>query len=187
MTLDGPSGGATSDEDLMLACRTGVDGAFDALFARYRHVVWGYFRRRLRDAQRAEELAQETFLAVLRGAARYQPRSAFRSYLFGIAFNLLAAERRRAVAQSVERLTPIAPVDAPAEPETILWLRQALDRLDASDREIVMLREIEQLSYGEICDVLALPLTTVRSRLFRARIQLRRLLAAGPSASGESR
>jgi RNA polymerase sigma-70 factor (ECF subfamily) len=171
----------------MLACRRGVNGAFDALFSRYQHVVWGYFRRRLWDAQRAEELAQETFLALLRGAARYEPRAAFRSYLFGIAFNLLAAERRRGVAQSVERLTTLTPGDAPIEPETILWLRQALDRLDASDREIVMLREIEQLSYAEISEILALPLTTVRSRLFRARIHLRRLLADGPSASGESR
>ena len=84
-----------SDEDLMAAVRGGDRDAFGELFGRYQERIWRFFRRRLADRTAAEELTQETFLAVLQGAARYEPRAPFRSYLFGIAFNLLAAARRR--------------------------------------------------------------------------------------------
>ena len=55
----------------------------------------------------------------------------------------------------------------------MLWIRQALEKLDDSEREILMLREYEQLSYGEIADLLRLPLNTVRSRLFRSRMAMK--------------
>jgi RNA polymerase sigma-70 factor (ECF subfamily) len=61
-------------------------------------------------------------------------------------------------------------------PETALWVREALGKLDSSDREILMLREYEQLSYDEIAAVLRLPLNTVRSRLFRSRMALKQHL-----------
>src|SRR5690349_8997508 len=135
-----------TDEQLMSACRDGSASAFDELFARYRQPVWGYFRRRLFDAGRAEDLAQETFVAVLEGARRYEPRALFRTYLYGIAFNLLSAERRR-----LRRQTPAASDGSgerghasPADVE--LWVRQAIQRLDESDREILMLREFEELT-----------------------------------------
>ena len=84
----------TSDEQLILELQQGSDEAFTELFLRYRERVYGFFRRRMNDAAQAEELAQETFLAVLRAAQRYEPRATFRAYLFGIAFNILAAYRR---------------------------------------------------------------------------------------------
>jgi RNA polymerase sigma factor (sigma-70 family) len=59
-----------------------------------------------------------------------------------------------------------------------LWLRDAVNRLERMDREILLLREFEQLSYAEIAELLRLPLNTVRSRLFRARTALRELLGA---------
>ena len=71
----------TSDEQLMLEFRQGGHDAFAELFHRYREPIYGFFRRRLNDAARAEELAQETFVAVLRSAARYEPRALFRTYL----------------------------------------------------------------------------------------------------------
>ncbi len=57
-----------------------------------------------------------------------------------------------------------------------MWVRRAVEKLEAMDREILLLREFEQLSYAEIADLLRLPLNTVRSRLFRARTALRNLL-----------
>lgn len=167
----------TSDEDLMLACRDGSADAFGELFRRYRQPIWGYFRRRLADAGRAEELAQEAFVAVWEAASRYEPRALFRTYLYGIAFNLLSAERRRLVRHPVTPLNGEVPVGSSIAHDASLWVRQAIGRLDESDREILMLREFEQLSYADIADVLGLPLNTVRSRLFRARLELRRLLA----------
>src|SRR6266480_872017 len=97
-----------SDEALMLEFRRGSREAFDELFARYRQPLYGYFRRRLSSSARAEELAQDTFLAVLRATVRYEPRASVRSYLFGIAWNLLSGERRKAGGGSLP--------DAAAEP-----------------------------------------------------------------------
>lgn len=164
------------DDDLMRELKGGSHAALEVLFERYRVPVWQFFRRRLSDPARSEELAQEVFLALLRNAARYEPRATFRSYLFGMAFNLLLAERRKAAGRRTE------PLDVePAAPRTIgaddsLWVRGALARLDDDDREILMLREYEQLSYQEIADLYRMPLNTVRTRLFRARMALRAAL-----------
>src|SRR5438876_5021144 len=84
-----------TDEALMLEFGQGSREAFEELFARYRDPLHGFFRRRLESRERAEDLTQETFLAVLRATARYQPRALVRTYLYGIAFNLLSAERRK--------------------------------------------------------------------------------------------
>ena len=85
----------TSDEDLMLEIRRGSRTASATLFERYREPVWRFFRRRVADAAKAEELAQDTFVAILEGAKRYEQRGTFRSYLFGTAWNVLQSDRRR--------------------------------------------------------------------------------------------
>ena len=104
----------TSDEQLILELKQGSEPAFTELFLRYRERIWGFFRRRMNDAAQAEELAQETFLAVLRGAQRYEPRATFRAYLFGIAFNILAADRRKSVSDQTS--AHVVPDDMPALP-----------------------------------------------------------------------
>lgn len=173
LTLAGPS---TTDEDLMGQVRDGVPGAFDQLFDRFREPVWRFFRRRVTDGARAEDLAQDVFAALVEAAPRYEPRAAFRSYLFGIAYNVLMAARRKAAAQAGDPLDPDATAGPSADPDAALWVRQALSRLDPDDREILMLREYEQLSYQEIADLRAMPINTVRSRLFRARAALKEAL-----------
>ena len=139
------------------------------MFERYREPLYGFFRRRLAAKERAADLTQETFLAVLRATERYQPRALFRTYLYGIALKLLAAERRRD-ARCGARMEGESPG---GELDDSLWVRMAIAKLDASEREILMLREYEQLSYSEIAALLRLPLNTVRSRLFRARMALK--------------
>jgi len=179
----------TSDEALMLEFQGGAPAAFEELFARYQGPLYGFFRRRLPNQERAEDLVQETFLAVIRATARYEPRALVRTYLYGIAMKLLTGERRR---QAQTKDTP-APESNP-EPaiddasDSVLWVRQALAKLEAMDREVLMLREYEQLSYAEIAQVLRVPLNTVRSRLFRARMALKECLQpqmeAKPRAAG---
>jgi RNA polymerase sigma-70 factor (ECF subfamily) len=169
----------TSDEELMRGVQTGERNAFAELFERYRDPIWHFFRRRVPDAAAAEELAQDVFVAVLQGAARYQPRAPFRSYVFGVAYNILLAHRRKAAHHAEDRLVA-EPAASAGDPEAELWLRAALAQLDGGDREILMLREYEQLSYQEIADLRQMPLNTVRSRLFRARIALKGLLE-GPA------
>lgn len=164
-----------SDEDLMLDVRAGSRAAFETLFARYRDPVWRFFRRRVTDTARAEELAQDTFVAVLEGARRYERRGSFRSYLFGAAYNVLMADRRRAAQRPALPLDVDPPADA-ADPDAAIWVRTAIATLDPDDREVLMLREYEQLSYQEIADLRRTPLNTVRSQLFRARLALKAAL-----------
>jgi RNA polymerase sigma-70 factor (ECF subfamily) len=165
-----------SDEELIAAIGKGSRAAFELLFERYREPVWRFFRRRTRSPQVAEELAQDTFLAVLEGASRYTHRSVFRSYLFGIAYNVLLAERRKATHRTTGSLET-EPMDLePFDPDPGIWVRDALATLDEDEREILMLREYEQLSYQEIADVRGTPLNTVRSHLFRARLALKAAL-----------
>ena len=159
-----------SDEALMLDFQHGSREAFEELFARYRGPLYGFFRRRLDNAGRAEDLAQETFLAVIRAISRYRPQALVRTYLYGIALNLLAAERRKPAPEPMNESAEPALEDSS---ETALWVRQALKELAPTEREILMLREFEQLSYAEISDLLRLPVNTVRSRLFRARMALK--------------
>jgi RNA polymerase sigma-70 factor (ECF subfamily) len=172
-----------SDEHLMLAFSKGSADSFHELFLRYKQPLYGFFRRRTADPSHAEELTQEAFLALLRAASRYEPRALFRTYLYAIAFKILRAHRPKAACRAAffgqpKSLRDPAKQDAT---ESGLWVRRAVEKLDPIDREILLLREFEQLSYAEIADVLQLAINTVRSRLFRARTALRNLLE--PSAA----
>jgi RNA polymerase sigma-70 factor, ECF subfamily len=173
--VDG-SAAPRDDEQLMLDVQAGKPEAARRLFEAWRQPVWGFFCRRVRPRESAEELTQDVFIAVLEAAPRYQPRGTFRSYLFGIAYNVLMADRRKRAVIS-EPLGDYA--SEGSDPDVVLWVRDALSKLDPVDREVLMLREYEQLSYQEIADLQALPLNTVRSRLFRARLALRDALGGG--------
>jgi RNA polymerase sigma-70 factor (ECF subfamily) len=165
----------TSDEALMLEFQGGSRAAFEELFARYRKPMYGFFGRRLNNPERAEDLTQETFLAVIRAASRYEPRASVRTYLYGIALKLLAAERRKFLTSSKSGQAAPEPKTT-GTPDNVLWVRQALEKLDPPEREILMLREYEQLSYSDIAELLRIPVNTVRSKLFRSRLALKNYL-----------
>jgi RNA polymerase sigma-70 factor, ECF subfamily len=165
----------TSDEALMLEFQGGSRAAFEELFARYRKPLHGFFGRRLNNPERAEDLTQETFLAVIRASSRYEPRALVRTYLYGIALKILAAEQRKFLPSSTPGQSAAEP-KTDGTPERVLWVRQAMEKLDAPDREILMLREYEQLSYSDIAELLRIPLNTVRSKLFRSRLALKSYL-----------
>jgi RNA polymerase sigma-70 factor, ECF subfamily len=185
-TSDSVALAAKTDERLMLVFRLGNSEAFTELFRRYSNPVYGFFRRRLENAARAEELAQETFVAVLRGIERYEPRATFRTYLYGIAMKILMAERRKSARRDS---SSAGSVDPPADSgmEAAIWVQRAIAQLDAEHRDVLLLREYEQLTYEEIAALLRLPVNTVRSRLFRARTALKAfLLPLRPEMRNES-
>jgi len=175
-----------TDERLMLSFAEGRAEAFGALFSRYKQPVFGFFRRRVTDPGLAEEMAQETFLAVLKAAGRYEQTALFRTWLYAIAFRILRAHRRKAAFRAVF----LGARDEAAEPaaagsvDVDVMMRLAVRKLDELDREVLLLREFEHLSYAEIADVLRVPLNTVRSRLFRARTALHGLLTSGAAGLG---
>jgi RNA polymerase sigma-70 factor (ECF subfamily) len=167
----------TSDEALMLEFQRGSREAFEELFSRYREPLYGFFQRRLASRERAEDLAQETFLVVIRATSRYEPRSLVRTYFYGIALKLLAVECRKQNRDGPARDGPTRDPEEVAgrddAPDARLSVQQAIERLDSAEREILMLREYEQLSYSEMAELLRIPVNTVRSRLFRSRMALR--------------
>jgi hypothetical protein len=109
-----------SDEHLMLAFSKGSADSFSELFTRYKQPIFGFFRRRVFESAHAEELTQETFLALFRAAARYQPRALFRTYLYAIGFKILRAYRRKAafalLFSAKGRTLPIPPGRMPRNP-----------------------------------------------------------------------
>ena len=167
-----------SDEQLMLTFVQGSVEAFDELFQRYKQPLFGFFRRRVADREQAEELTQETFVAVLRAKGRYRPTALFRTYLYAIGCKVLQAYRRKAAFRATFFVARKAEPAAHAGSDAGMLLREAVGKLECIDREILLLREFEELSYAEIAELLQLPLNTVRSRLFRARMALRDLLTS---------
>lgn len=171
---------AETDEQLMAAFARGSRDAFSTLFQRYKSRIFGFFCRRVEDQSQAEELTQDTFLALLRSADRYQPTALFRTWLYAVALNILRAHRRKTLFRALfsgranERHDPPAPTFL----ETKVILRQAIRKLEPAEREVLLLREFEELNYAEIAMILHIPINTVRSRLFRARTALRELLVA---------
>jgi RNA polymerase sigma-70 factor, ECF subfamily len=179
-TINADAEPASTDEQLMLAFARGSTTAFAELFSRYKQPIFGFFRRRLANPDHADELTQETFLAIFRAASTYEPRALFRTWLYAIAMKILYSHRRKSTFRAMFFNADSA-TSEPATRETTtseIILREALGRLPKTDREILMLREFEQLNYAEISGILQLPLNTVRSRLFRARTALRDLLTS---------
>jgi RNA polymerase sigma-70 factor, ECF subfamily len=176
-----------TDEQLMAQFQSGIqagdriagNAALVELFERYRQPIYAFFRRRLSNPARAEELAQECFVALIQNAKRYEPRASFRSYLYGIAMRMVLAERRKAGREVVENEKLDTRIDAATAGDArdgTIWIRDALEKLTEQEREILMLREYEQLSYAEIGSLLGMPINTVRTRLFRARTSLKEQL-----------
>ena len=173
------AGAESSDEQVMSAFSRGSADAFSELFMRYKQPLFGFFWRRVADRAQAEELTQEAFVAVIRAAPRYEPSARLRTYLYAIALKILRAYRRKAAFRATFMGSPGEHVEPAAESGVVtqLFMREALGKLEDMDREIVLLREFEELSYAEIAELLNLPVNTVRSRLFRARTALRELLS----------
>ncbi len=164
-----------SDEELMLSFKKGDIPAFRELFERYKNPVFAFVRRRLNDPGRAEEITQDIFLALVQRRNGYEARASFRTYLYKIALNRVAEEHRKR-----SRSEPLAAsweATGGGDPSAVQQVREALGRLEPEQREVVLLREYEGLSYQEISQVLGVPVGTVRSRLFRAKLALRDLLA----------
>ena len=107
-------------------------------------------------------------------STRYEPRASFRTYLYAIAFKQVSGEWRRAKREA--RTVDSEPATQ-NDPGDGIWLRRAIEQLDDAHREVLLLREYEQLSYDEIAALLRIPVNTVRSRLFRARMELKALLS----------
>ena len=173
--------------NLIQAARNGDQAAFGELVQQYQKRVFALAVRMCPTPELAEEAAQEAFLAAWQGLPFFRGDSAFATWLYRLTSNacvdLLRKENRHqgpslddeSVSAEVPDPTP-TPEKAVEQQELRRQIEAGLQTLSPEHREVLILREIQQLSYDEIADVLSLDLGTVKSRINRGRRQLREFL-----------
>ena len=186
----------TDDAALIARCRAGDVAAFEPLVEKYRQRVWRLAYNTLRDREEAWDVAQEAFIRAYQALPSFRGQAAFYTWLYRIAMNVAADRARSRGAQGRafgtervpeedwDRVLPDqdpgheAPDAAADRHEQRGKIMRALDTLSEDHRKIIMLSDLEGLSYREIADTLEIPMGTVMSRLHNARKRLR--AALGP-------
>ena len=182
------------ERDLVLAAKSGDRRAFKVLAERYYRRVYAMLRAMTRDDDAALDLTQETFTRALQALPAFNLSSSFYTWLYRIATNAALDRMRRARTAGAHDEYDDAlvhdgadagyagpsgflePSRAVAARERLDMVRAALDSLKPEHRQIVVLREVEDMSYEEISAVLGIKMGTVMSRLFAARMKLREVL-----------
>lgn len=174
-----------SDDGALLAqIRDGSDRAFNLLIDRHQQAVRGFLRRLLRSAEDADDIAQETFLAVWEGAGGFRGGSSVRSWLFAIAWRKAKSAQRgwfRSRARETDWLADLADEgEARTSVEDQLAVRKALLALPLEQRAAVALCLAEGFSHAEAAEALGAPLGTVKSHVTRGRARLLEVLSEIP-------
>lgn len=183
-----------TDQELIERVQGGDKRSFDVLVRKYQGKVAGLVSRYVYDHGEVEDVVQEVFIKAYRALDRFRGDSAFYTWLYRIAVNTaknhLVASGRRPPGQDVDAEEVVntsagEKLQESESPEHSIMTRQiaevlqeTLRSLPDDLREAIMLREIEGMSYEEIAEVMACPIGTVRSRIFRAREALDKELKA---------
>jgi RNA polymerase sigma-70 factor, ECF subfamily len=165
----------------------GQPEAFGQLVLKYQDRLFQTIFHWVGHNEDARDIVQETFVQAFLKLESFGRRSAFYTWLYRIAFNTAASyRRRRRPMASIDCMKENARVESPddqndpqeaaEQKERCRLVREAIARLDEEYRSVVLLREMEGCNYETIAEVLDLPIGTVRSRLHRARLQLRESL-----------
>lgn len=170
------------EDECVARAQRGDVAAFSELVARYQNRIYRFLVRLTRSPDDALELTQETFLNAYQALAHWRPEARFTTWLFRIARNQAIdwlRRTKRVEFVALEEGQDLHVADSGPTPEAALestqrlqGLEWALARLPAEHREILLLREIEELSYEDIAEVLDIGMGTVKSRLARARARL---------------
>lgn len=184
-----PDEDAVSDDELFGMFRAGDADAFDALFDRWHGPVYNLARHMLLDAAGAEEVMQDTLMAVVRAAPRYESRGLFRAWIMGIArnrcVNRIESERARRRALRESGLGVIDPPSRAGAPESaadaderVSVIKRAISGLPERQREAVVMYAFEEMPYAEVARAMGVPLNTVKTLIHRARAALARALGS---------
>ena len=182
-----------SDEGLMLRYQKGEVRAFEILLSRHRRPIFNFILRYVGEPAQAEDLLQETFLRVIKGADAYQRQAKFTTWLYTIARNLCVDASRRGKhrrtysldvpmdgeAKDGPTLLDVVPDKAAGTDRKVLSkelhgkLQAAIDKLSEDQREVFLMREFLDMPFREIADVVGCPENTVKSRMRYALEKLR--------------
>lgn len=183
---------AVTEQALIERCRKQDSEAFGQFIDLYQSRVFGFVRRMIADAEEAADVTQEVFIRAYQHFSRFDARSSVKTWLFKIAHNLCvdyARKSKRApfatsLSATDDESEPIEVADVRWQPELVTMdeeLAAAVDEaiLSMSDklRSVLLLHDRDDLAYDEIASVLAIPVGTVKSRLFLARAHLQNSLA----------
>lgn len=182
-----------TDSEIIKQCKNGDREALNKIMEKYQNIMFGMAYNILSDYQDAEDAVQETFIKVYKSISSFKGDSAFTTWLYVICRNscndILRKRRKHSVVTSIDSdETDDGPVrgiksDAPSPEdmvelsETQALVREAINSLKPEYKEILVLSDIEQLSYDEVSSILKIPNGTVKSRLNRARNALRKKLS----------
>ena len=184
VTGEPPDVSQMTDEDLLVSLRSGQSDSLGVLVARWETPLFRFVSRLVDRPDDARDVCQETFLRILDKAEAFRDGARFSTWMYQIALNLCRDQTRRK--RRWGRLVfsePAAESDTPREhaaPETILTspsaalehterksaVRRALSSLPRDQREVLLLKEYEGLKFREIADVLGVPESTVKSRMY---------------------
>ena len=186
-----------SDEELMLSCRDGDEGALEILYRRYEKPIFSFIYRMVLSADDAEDLCQETFFKVIRAKKKYWKTAKFKTWLFNIALNLCRDRLRRMKFRShlslnsptfsqdsEENRTHQSICDSSSDPtrqvqkdEMNTLVQQAFTKLPEQERTVVILRQYHALKFSEIAEIMNCPLGTAKSLNHRGRDKLMKALS----------
>jgi RNA polymerase sigma-70 factor, ECF subfamily len=179
-----------TDQALLAAVARTDTTAFDELYRRYERRVHGYLRSIVRDETMTEDLVIDTMTEVWRAAGRFESRSQVSTWILGIArHKAIDAIRKRTgdtptVAIDATLQVPdctASPHDIAASEEVRRIMQRAFTRLSPDHQEALRLAFFEELRYEQIAALLGIPANTVKSRVYYAKEQLRRVLAEYPA------
>ena len=176
-----------ADTTLIQRWQDGDADAFDELYSQHAPAIYRLGWAMLQQTQAAEDVVQEAFVQAYLKLGSFEGKSAFYTWLYRIAFHAAidrTRSRRYGLARTVGGLGDLSEAtdrgEGPAErldrQERERLVRQAISRLDEDHRAVLVLREMDGCCYETIAEILNVPIGTVRSRLHRARLQMRELL-----------
>jgi RNA polymerase sigma-70 factor (ECF subfamily) len=169
------------DGDLVAMTIRGNPDAFATLVERYDRAVYHLAYRTLHDVEEARDATQEAFFKAFRSLRTFKPGAKFSTWIFAIAYHACCDRLNRRKRYSAEELPERADAAPGPEQQAISLdearrLRAAIDALPEKYRTVITLYHLQGQQYEEIANVLNLPMGTVKTHLFRAKEQLRRLL-----------
>jgi RNA polymerase sigma-70 factor (ECF subfamily) len=181
-----------TDQELIALCLKGQTDAFGELVTRYQERLYNTLLSVLGSAEDARDVAQDAFVNAFQKLHSFRGRSAFYSWLFRIAMNSAVNRQRRlrhatVSIEAARERSGIEPADLHPEAhpgfslestERQALVRSALAGLHEEFRTVLVLKEMEGLKYNEIAEIVGCPIGTVRSRIHRARLELRDRLQA---------
>lgn len=193
---------AAAGEALMTRMASGDIQAFNELLGGFQGAAYRYAYRIFRDRHIAEDVSQEFFFKLFRNAAKYKPEGKFTTYFYRVLHNLCLDTLRRMNRKSLPDFqsfeNPVldgmpgesdhgAPEKAARLNEEKRLVRDAISKLPDMQRKVIVLRELEELKYREIADVLKLSLNEVKVLIHRGRKSLLTVLKRSPLFEGLER